>query len=72
MSLQSIIPEFGSTAMIAGNYYITFDDVIYNFNNISNSESNVNCSSYILASDFINDKFTIIINYINKVCYYIL
>ncbi|XP_075217057.1 uncharacterized protein LOC142322172 [Lycorma delicatula] len=62
----SIIPEFGSTAMIFGNYYITFDSVMYDFRDLVQPVNTDKCASYVLASDFLDNKFTIIINYKNK------
>lgn len=55
MRIQSILPPFGSRAFVAGTqHYMTFDRRFYEF---------AGECSYLLASDFLRNDFSAIVNY---------
>lgn len=55
MKIQSILPPFGSRAFVAGTqHYMTFDRRFYEF---------AGECSYLLASDFLRNDFSAVVNY---------
>ena len=55
MSIASLMPPFSATGMVIGKqHYITFDKKFYNF---------AGECSYLLASDFLNNKFSVYVTY---------
>jgi hypothetical protein len=55
MRIQSILPPFGSRAFVAGTqHYMTFDRRFYEF---------AGECSYLLASDFLRNDFSAVVNY---------
>ena len=55
MKIQSIFPPFGSRAFVAGTqHYMTFDRRFYEF---------AGECSYLLASDFLRNDFSAVVNY---------
>ncbi|PSN46112.1 hypothetical protein C0J52_17248 [Blattella germanica] len=55
LSLTSVLPPFSANGMVIGSrHFITFDKKFYNF---------AGECSYLLASDFLNNKFSVFVTY---------
>ena len=62
VSVQTLVPPFSASAVIAGNTYIkTFDGKFYQFNAGSDGQG----CSYLLTADFMYKRFSVIANYKN-------
>jgi len=62
LSVQTLVPPFSASAVIAGNTYIkTFDGKFYQFNAGSDAQG----CSYLLTADFMYKRFSVIANYKN-------
>jgi hypothetical protein len=61
ISLASVVPPFSEYGMVIGKYhYITFDKKFYSFTGVQES-------SYLLANDFLNGKFSVFVTYKTEV-----